>query len=93
MIVTLPCSGCAEEFRLIIVTDGTDLPVAESMIFAVVKMQAPSNGLRGKNHVPAHEVQSVAALDTGGDLLLWDCPRCGYADSTYADKSARDALS
>jgi len=42
-------------------------------------VQVPSNGKRGSLHVPAHKV--VADVYDDGDLLTWDCPACGYADS------------
>lgn len=40
----------------------------------------PSNGIRGRNHVPAHDVTESLDSDDG-ELITWDCPVCGYADS------------
>lgn len=80
-IVKENCSGCMEAFRLDTET-GT------------VTMTVPSNGKRGSLHVPTHQVTTMAVLDRGNDLLLWDCPfpGCGYAESVYADDETRAAL-
>ena len=51
----------------------------------------PSNGKRGAGHVPAHSKSTYGSFD--GHLILWDCPGCGYADSTYAGGQARKQLS
>lgn len=50
----------------------------------------PSNGVRGRRHVPAHEATTETMVD--GELFLWECPVCGYADSTYHDPETRKAL-
>lgn len=50
----------------------------------VVTAVVPSNGKRGSLHVPAHTVIGDVlfdASDDDGDLGMWDCPACGYADS------------
>lgn len=65
-IVRNDCSGCAEPFTLY---TGT----------FVVTMRVPSNGKRGSLHVAAHKVTAEAVESDG--LILWDCPRCGYAES------------
>lgn len=43
----------------------------------------PSNGIRGRNHVPAARVESQAYVtdETGEDIIYWECPLCEYADS------------
>lgn len=79
MIVKKDCSGCMEPFRLNTVT-------------GIVTMMVPSNGIRGAGHKPAHEVTTEATLDRAQTLLLWDCPRCGYAESEYEDDEIRDEM-
>ena len=91
-VLTMPCGGCLDDVRVVIVTDGSGRPAAESLLSATVKARMPSNGKRGAGHVPAHDVQADATLDADGALLLWECPLCGYADSTYADEDTRRAL-
>lgn len=66
--VTAQCSGCGEDFTLDRET-------------GAVTMRVPSNGRQGRLHVPAHDVTTEAFSD--GTLLLWECPRCGYAESEY----------
>lgn len=44
-----------------------------------VTAQIPSSGSRGSKFVPAHEATSEVTGDD--DLLMWDCPACGHADS------------
>ena len=78
-VIKTDCSGCLEPFRLDTET-------------GVVTMHVPSNGKRGSLYVPAHDVTADAVLDANGDLLVWQCPRCGYADSVYADDETRRAL-
>lgn len=43
----------------------------------------PSNGKRGALHIPAHAATGDVYVDAtyGEDLLMWDCPACGAADS------------
>lgn len=91
-VVRTTCSSCFIDVQVVIVTDGSDRPAVESLLAASVKARIPSNGKRGSLHVPAHEVRTEATLDADGTLLLWECPSCGYADSTYADKATREAL-
>lgn len=79
-IVKKDCSGCMEPFRLDTVT-------------GVVTMTVPSNGKRGSLHVPKHDVTAEATLDRPGVLLLWDCPRCGYAESEYENDDVRKEMS
>ena len=78
-LVTKPCSGCMEDFTLDVGT-------------GIVTMRVPSNGKRGSLHVGAHEVTTEATLDRAGVLLLWECPRCGYAESEYEDPDVRAAM-
>lgn len=78
-IVKKDCSGCMESFRLNTTT-------------GIVTMTVPSNGRRGSLHVPAHDVTTEATLDRVETLLLWDCPRCGYAESEYEDDEIRKAM-
>jgi hypothetical protein len=59
------CSGCMED---VVIEDG------------IVSILVASNGLRGSKHVPAHVVTAEITF-YGDDLLVWDCPACGYADS------------
>ena len=47
----------------------------------VVRATIPSNGRRGSLHVPAHDVEADLTVDEGTDLIMWDCPACGHADS------------
>lgn len=68
-------------------------PVRVNVDTGVVKATKPSNGKRGKTYVGAHPVESQGYLDSDETLLLWDCPVCGYADSTYTDPATRKALS
>lgn len=49
-----------------------------------------SNGKRGALHVPAHDATTQGTFD--GTLILWECPVCGYADSTYASAANRRTL-
>lgn len=77
-VVRKDCSGCMEPFRL----DTETL---------VVTMQVPSNGMRGAKHVPAHTVSAEATVSRM-DMIEWECPRCGYAESEYADDETRRAL-
>ena len=81
-IVKNECSQCFEEFRLNTET-------------LVVTMTMPSNG-RAKagwgaagKHVPAHEVTAEVDYEHGGELLGWECPICGYADSEYVNDEMR----
>lgn len=60
------CSGCAGAFTL-------------NKSTLVVTMTVPSNGKRGDGHVPAHTV-TADAVEVDG-LVMWDCPRCEYAES------------
>ena len=78
-IIKKDCSGCMEPFRL----DCANLTVT---------MVVPSNGLRGARHVAAHTVSTEASLNQRDGLILWDCPRCGYAESEYDDDETRAAL-
>lgn len=57
----------------------------------VAAAKIPSNGKRGKGHVAAHWLSTDMTSD--GTLALWECPACGYADSTYIDPATRKALS
>lgn len=54
-----------------------------SSVHLTVTATRPSNGVRGKNHVPAHKVTSDAYVtdETGEDVIYWDCPLCEHADS------------
>lgn len=76
-VVTTVCSGCME-------------PVKVNVVTLTVTMRVPSNGKRGSLHVAAHTVTTEATSD--GDLVMWDCPRCEYADSVYQDADVRKAL-
>ncbi|GAB2734784.1 hypothetical protein [Nocardioides pakistanensis] len=78
-VIKKDCSGCTEPFRL-------------DMATLTVTMKVPSNGLRGARHVPSHTVTAEATLAPNGVLVYWDCPRCGYAESEYADDETRNAL-
>jgi hypothetical protein len=75
-IVKNECSGCFEQYRL----DTKALTLT---------MVVPSNGKRGKGHVPAHEVVAEVDYEHGGELLGWECPICGYADSEYVNDEMR----
>jgi hypothetical protein len=83
-IVKNECPECLNEFSV-----NTDT--------FVVTMTKPSNGRRkadwgpaGK-HVPAHQV-TTQGYTTDDFLILWECPVCGYADSTYVDDAVREDL-
>lgn len=72
---------------------GCFLPVVINVDRFTLTATIPSNGLRGSNRVEARKVvEDVHYADSDADLVLWDCPRCGYADSTYADPATRKAL-
>lgn len=77
--VTTECSGCME-------------PVSVDIDAGLATMHVPSNGRRGSLHVPAHDVTAEVSIDADGVLALWDCPRCEYADSVYADPAMREVL-
>lgn len=64
--IATTCSNCSADVAL--------FPHAGS-----VTSKVASNGKRGSLHVPAHTVE--ADLDGDDDLLTWDCPVCGDADS------------
>lgn len=78
-IVRTTCSDCSIAVRVNLDT-------------GVVTARIPSNGKRGSLHVPAHDETTQGSLDSDETLLLWDCPACGYADSTYADDQMRKEL-
>ena len=78
-IVRNDCGGCLEPFVLNTET-------------LTVTMTVPSNGVRGKNHKPAHKVTAEACIDSGDFLILWECPRCEYSDSTYLSAAVRKEL-
>lgn len=78
-IVKTECSGCME-------------PVKVDVEGGVATMRVPSNGKRGSLHVAAHDVTAEVLIDSDDTLAMWDCPRCGYADSVYADPQTRKAL-
>lgn len=65
-LIKTTCSSCSADLKV--------YPHAGSVTSVV-----PSNGKRGSLHVPAHTVE--ADLDGDDDLLTWDCPACGEADS------------
>jgi hypothetical protein len=58
-----------------------------------VTARIPSNGKRGALYVAPHTATTQGTLDADQTLLLWECPACGYADSTYVDPEVREALS
>ena len=66
-------------------------PVRVNVDTGMVSATMPSNGQRGRAYVGPHPVESQGSYD--GTLILWDCPVCGYADSTYADAQMRKELS
>lgn len=70
--------------------DGCGLKVVVYVEQERVHVMVPSNGRRGSLHKPAHTVKVDASDD--GDLTMWDCPVCGYADSVYSDPATRKAL-
>lgn len=78
MIVKTECAACF-------------VPVRVNVDTGEAIASIPSNGKRGAGHVPAHSASTCGSFD--GTLILWDCPACGYADSTYADEADRKALS
>lgn len=78
-IVRTTCSGCTE-------------PVRVNLHRGTATMRVPSNGKRGSLHVPAHDAVADVIIDADGDLAMWDCPVCGYADSVYADPEVRADL-
>ncbi|KQP62913.1 hypothetical protein [Nocardioides sp. Leaf285] len=92
--VSLPCSGCMEPFEMLVLSAGEGgASVVDTLRSATVTMAVPANGVRGRGHQAAHEVRAEAEVDATGTLLVWDCPRCGYADSVYADPQVRASLS
>lgn len=66
MKIPTVCSGCMR-----------DVVVDEDA--GTVTVRVPSNRVRGAGHVPAHDLTTEVGGDD--DLLTWDCPACGYADS------------
>lgn len=78
MKVKMQCGGCLTEVKV-------DLDAQ------TVTARIPSNGKRGAGHVPAHDAVTEGHSDE--DLMYWECPACGYADSTYTDAETRKALS
>lgn len=62
------CSGCGRKVELDMLTGR-----------AVVAVE--SNGRRGSGHVPAHTEATDLSFAYEGDLLIWDCGACEYADS------------
>ena len=76
-VVKIPCSGCMES-------------VAVNVTTGVVTAKVPANGKRGSLHVPVHVVSTEATYANG--LVMWDCPRCEYPDSTYEDPAVRADL-
>lgn len=68
------------------------LAVEVNINAGILTATIPSNGKRGAGHVPAHEVTEDFGFDTEGVLALWECPGCGYADSTYVDPAMRADL-
>lgn len=73
------------------------IPVKVNVDALTITVRVPSSGARGgaksgKDFVPARTVTEFASLDSDGTLVLWDCPVCGYADSTYASAAMRKAL-
>jgi hypothetical protein len=76
--VDTTCSRCTEK----VTVDTETLKVTGKIL---------SNGVRGRNHKPAHVV-TVDAVDEG-DLISYECPHgCGEVDTVYADDSVRAAL-
>lgn len=73
MIIRDDCSGCGEPFRL-------------SLGSMRVAMDVEANGKRGSLHVAAHTVTGPAFTDADTGLVMWDCPRCGYAESQEVDR-------
>lgn len=59
------CSGCSETVKV-------------NRIQGVVLATKAGNGLRGSKRV---ETAKVSIDSDDGDLVTWDCPLCGYADS------------
>jgi hypothetical protein len=49
--------------------------------YGSVTTTVPSNGRRGSKRVEARKVTLDAWMDAEGDLVMWDCPACGHADS------------
>jgi hypothetical protein len=66
--VEVNCSGCNTVTKLDLVNGTATLTV-------------PSNGKRGRLHVPAHQAVATVWYTDGTDLAMWECPLCGYADS------------
>lgn len=78
MIVKTECAECFAAVRV-----DLDAGTATARI--------PSNGRRGSLHVPAHAASTEGTFTDV--LFLWECPACGYADSTYTDPDMRRELS
>ena len=72
------CSGCMGSVKV-----DTEAGTATGRV--------KSNGVRGQNHKPAHNV--TVDLEMGDVLGHYECPiGCGYLDSVYLDDATRRAL-
>ena len=78
-VIRTECASCFQP-----VTIGVEREVLTSRI--------PSNGKRGSLYVAPHTVEAEITVNDESGLVLWDCPVCGYADSSYADPATRKAL-
>ena len=70
--ISIPCSNCAEILLL-------------SIDNGIINGTRVSNGLRGSKHIPKSVLPSDISEDPESDLIMWDCPLCGYADSFDPD--------
>ena len=65
--------------------DGCGLPMHHDRHSGEITWHVPSNRIRGRNHVPAHDIDDLGTTDDDDALWHYDCPKCGYSHSEYKD--------